>query len=223
MNLSESGRIIEPKTLVVTDLTREDLKLLEGPRVTPVVQKIRDSHHRVARLLALDMTMAEVARRTGYSYTRISYLTLDPAFKDLVAKYREKIDSKITQVEEEYVELLIGNRMKAERQISDKLDDADDEGEYLPTRDLIAISRDAADRTGFGKHSTQTNINVDWASKLERSINRSKRAAGAKVIEGSVVYPSPPLATDTPSSQGEAQVSADPTDVQPAPLISRRL
>lgn len=219
MNLSSRGKVLDTKTLSIVPITREDLKVLEGPRAGVAVSKIRDSHHRVARLLALDLSQTEVARRTGYSYTRVNLLWQDPAFRDLVSKYRAKIDAKITEVEEEYVELLVGNRMKAERQISDKLDAADEADELLPTRDLLAISRDAADRTGFGKHSTQTNINVDWASKLERTIARSKRASNAKIVEGQVI-PSPPLAAQPP--QGEAQEVGSSHDAPTAPLIQRR-
>ena len=67
---------------------------------------------------------------------------------------------------------------KAERQISDRLDEADETGESLPIRDLVAVSRDAADRLGLGKKSTVTNLNVDFAAKLEAAIGRS-----AKIIE----------------------------------------
>jgi hypothetical protein len=42
----------------------------------------------------------------------------------------------------------------------------------------MAISRDAADRTGHGKVQTNMNVNVDFASKLEAARRRSASARG---------------------------------------------
>ena len=56
----------------------------------------------------------------------------------------------------------------------------------LSIRELLSISRDAADRIGLSKRSIQTNVNVDWAAALDRAIARSRelpRSGDLKLIE----------------------------------------
>jgi hypothetical protein len=171
---SETGYLI---TIPPRALTRDDLMALKEPNRNPasVIAKLRESHHMVARLAALGLTNKEIAGRTGYSINRISMLRAAPAMKDLIAKYMERIDDKYDDEVEAYFSLIAKTMVQSERQISDKLDEADEKGELLPTRELLAISRDAADRLGYGKHTTQTNVNVDFAQKLEGMLLRSGR------------------------------------------------
>lgn len=133
----------------------------------------------VARLFARGLRQGQVANICGYSLLRIHQLEHDPAFQQLIAKYRQKVDAIFEEEVEGFVALATSNMIKAERQLADKLDQADEAEETLPTRDLISISRDAADRLGFGKRQTQVNVNVDFAAQLERAIART-----SKVIEG---------------------------------------
>lgn len=158
------------------ELTPEDLGTLVGKRPPqgPVVQRLRDSHHRVARLFASGMKATQVAHESGYSINRVVSLSNDPAFQELIAQYRDDVTQAFRQGIDEYARVATENMLKAERQIADKLDEADAEGELLPVRDLIAISRDAADRFGYGKRATQVNLNVDFAAQLDRAIKRSR-------------------------------------------------
>ena len=182
----------------IRPLTREDLAEIMIPRNAPVVQRLRDPHHHVVRLIAAGVRpMEEVARRSGYTIARIHGLNTDPAFKELVASYRGAIDAAFIRSQDDYYELATSNMVKAERQIAEKLERAEEEGELLPTRDLIAISRDAADRFGYGKKAMNVNVNVDFASKLEQAIARS----------GKVIDPSLPI---SPGADGQL------------PLIRRR-
>lgn len=169
--------------LGIRELSRDDLALLRDKRnKTHIVQRIRDPHHRLARLIAAGLTITDAAPRAGYSINRASQLLKhDPSFKELVASYREKVTEQFLESIDDYAQLATGNMLKAERMLADKLDDADEAGESLPTRDLIAISRDAADRFGYGKKNTNLNVNVDFASQLEKAIQRS-----GKVINGAV-------------------------------------
>lgn len=164
--------------LAITDirpLTREDLsEIINAPKYD-VMSRIRDPHHRVARLVASGIRpYEEIARRSGYSTMRINQLTADPAFMELVARYRREIDAAFISSQDDYYEMATANMLKAERMISEKLEIAEEEGSLPPVRDLLAISRDAADRFGYGKKATNVNINVDFASKLEKAISRSK-------------------------------------------------
>lgn len=164
--------------LNVRELTRDELARLAVKRtkVAPHVQKLRDSHHNVARLLAAGLRPFEVASRAGYSMPRIYTLQKDPSFISLVEYYRNLVNETFKENVDEWMQMAVSNGLKAERMVADRLDQADEEGVPLPVRDLLAISRDMADRTGRGKVSTNVNVNVDFASALEKAIDRSKRA-----------------------------------------------
>ena len=178
----------------VRSLVADDLPKLQERRTRPAANRFRDTHHNVARLFAAGLRHNEVARRAGYSLVRISILYADPAFQELIAYYRKLVTASFVAAVDEYMELGTSNMMKAERMIADKLEAADAEGETLPVRDLLAISRDAADRFGYGKKQTNVNVNVDFAAQLERAIRRS-----GKVIE-STANGAPPLGSPESSS-----------------------
>lgn len=169
------GRGRQPKDrtiLEVGPLTREDLARLEAPRKLPSIQRFRDSHHHLARLVAAGFRVQECADRSGYAVNTIHTFIRDPAFKEIVAQYRGQVNASFMQELDDYHDLLLRNRMKAERQLADKLEEAEALGETLPTRELIAIGRDAADRTGKGKHTTNVNVNIDFAAQLEARLKR---------------------------------------------------
>ncbi len=168
----------------VRELTPADIaRLDDGERGRlPAVQRFRDSHHWIARLVALGMRVDDIAERTGYSHTRLYTITSDPAFKELVVQKRETVDESYREEVDDYWRLATSNMMKAERMIGDKLDKADEEGELPPMRDLVSVSRDAADRFGYGKRSLSVNLDgKDFAAALERANQRS-----SQVIEGTV-------------------------------------
>ena len=195
----------------VRPLTRDDLVKLREPRVkvrSPI--RLRDSHHRIARLIAAGLSRDQVQVKVGYSKDRLSHLVTSPAFEELVSKYRGMVDAAFVQGIDDYYDIATQNMLKAERQIADKLDEADEVGETLPLRELVAISRDAADRFGYGKKQTNTNINVDFAAAMEKAIARS----------GKHIEASPPVA----SISGPPR-SAPPSVVPPAgpEPIRRRL
>lgn len=183
------GRIAKKiEILGVRELTRGDLACLREPRNVSAVAKLRDPHHRLARLIASGLRPPEAAARCGFSVSRVYVLNIDPTFQDLVASYRKEVDAAFVQSQDEYYETATANMLKAERQIAEKLEAAEEEGELLPTRDLIAISRDAADRFGYGKKQTNLNVNVDFAAKLEKAIQRSGKVIDNQpMIEGNLV------------------------------------
>lgn len=163
----------------IRPLLREDLALLQVKRQPAVIQRLRDPHHRLARFIATGMRDEEAARLSGYSLGGVYRLRQDPAFQQLIAQYREIVKDSWADSVDEYHELATGNMLKAERQIAEHLDKADEEGELLPVKNLLDISRDAADRFGYGKKQTNVNVNVDFAAQLEKAIKRS-----GKTIEG---------------------------------------
>jgi hypothetical protein len=83
--------------------------------------------------------------------------------------------------------------LRAEAQIQEKLDAAEAEDETLPMRELLAIAKDRADRFGYGPKSTRVNVNVDFATQLDRAIERT-----SKVIEARPLHPNPLSAPTEP-------------------------
>ena len=200
----------EPRVLIAADLER----LRERRHVPTTPQKLRESHHMIARFAALGLDNHEVGARTGYSRERVGVLLEAPAMKELVALYRGKIDETYVKQVDTFFELATGNMLAAERHIADTIAELDEKDELLPVRTALAISRDAADRFGFGKHTSQTNINVDFAAKLEAAIARSGKGP---TIEASVAAHPPTRSVPPPSARPTREIAE-----RPQPLLRRR-
>lgn len=220
------GKIARAPTVTnVRALTRDDLALVVEKRPLSesraggnILQRLRDPHHRVARLIASGLKLTEVAELTGRSYAGLHLLNRDPAFNELVATYRGKVNAAWEREQDEYAQLATRNMLKAEAQIAEKLEAAEENNETLPTRDLIAISRDAADRFGYGKRQTNLNVNADFASLLEKAIARSGKGGPPSpvTIEGRALSSASqsPLAPEVPASD---------TPREPVPLAAAGL
>lgn len=187
-------------------LSRAELAVLKEPRPTASVQTLRDSHHALARAVAAGMSNAECAAATGYSMTRVSVLRQDPAFKNLVAHKRAMIDAEFASAGDAVIDYLKGNALKAAKMLSDKLDHADEQGEFLPTRDLLGIAELGFDRTGYGKQTKNLNVNVDFAANLERARRRTTEARTTRVIEASA-YHAPAPQSAVPSAPSARRVA----------------
>lgn len=183
------GKIARAPTITgVRPLTRDDLAILREPRSPKdaaggVVQRLRDPHHRLARMFAAGLRLAEIVSRSGYSYAHVASLQRDPAFQELIAKYREKVvESFVTDadpvVQEAMEQIHIGQRM-----VRETLERADEDGTPIPLRQLIALNADNMDRFGYGKRQMNLNVNADFAALLEKTISRSGKG---KTIEGVV-------------------------------------
>jgi len=204
---------------LIRPLTKDDLALLRPGRdpasSVGVIAKLRDPHHRIARLFAAGLRTDEVVARSGFSYSRVLALANTPAFKELIAKYREKVDASFIATMDDYHEIATSNMLKAEVQISERLETAEEEGTQLPIRDLLAISRDAADRFGYGKRNMNVNVNVDFAAQLEKTIARTK----STVIDAVAA----PLQPQPPMGEVRVPASPPPPSAHPTlPLIRRR-
>ena len=191
-----------------TPLAAKDLERLKDPRfVATSPQTLRDSHHMIARLAAMGLRIFQIAERTGYSYQRVRALLDSPAMEELVAQYRRKVDEEFVEGADAFFSLATQNMLAAERHIADHIAELDQTGELLPVRTALAISRDAADRFGYGKKTQNLNINVDFAAQLERAIQRSGK--------GPVIDATPtavPVSAPHPTRQAGAQ----------QPLLRRR-
>ena len=234
MALPRTRPAMKREILSITPLTKDDLALLREPRRAVAVKKIRDSHHHLARLFASGCDIPTVCRRTGYTMARVSRIRKSPAFENLVQEYRAMVNETWLESVDDYQEIVLGNMIRAELLVADKLAEAEEDEEIkIPMRDLLAVSRDAADRMGYGKKSTNVNVNVDFASQLEKAVRRSN---AARVIDASVMKEiagaNMPRGTEAPAkampllAQGHSpapQTPATPVQVESAaPLQFRR-
>jgi len=201
----------QPRALTAPDLER----LRETRFVATSPQKLRDSHHMVARLTAAGNTPIEVAHLTGYSRERVTVLVNSPMMKELIAQYRQKVDQAFVENQDAFFAMATANMLAAERHIADQIAELDEAGELLPIRTALAISRDAADRFGYGKKTQNLNINVDFAAQLERAIARS-----GKQIDGSVAQPAPGSPPSARRAVGLAPAS-QPSAAPPQRILRR--
>jgi hypothetical protein len=155
-------------------MTREDIELLREPSSVVRINKLRDIHHIIARLIVTGMSNNEIAAEVGYTPSRISILRTSPAMQELIAKYRADDNTEWRIKRDEYYDDIVRAGRKAWRQINDTLDEAEDTGERIPLRELRAIADSSGDRVGYHKRTANLNVNVDFASKLEAAISRSR-------------------------------------------------
>ncbi len=168
-----------PRVVGVRPLMREDMLRLQEPRPPQNRPKaMRETHHRLARMVAAGFRTEEILRLTGYSYTRFHQLSKDPAFMELVAQYRGKVDEAFLRGVDEFYETSTSNMLRAERKIEQILDD-DDEGTLekpLSINQLMALTADRADRFGYSKKVVNRNENVDFAAMMEQIARSSGRS-----------------------------------------------
>lgn len=185
----------------VREVTEADLALLateKGVRA-PAVQRLRDSHHMVARLLAEGQRPESVIAATGYSASRISILQADPAFQELVAFYRKEVDTAFADLQDRMASLALD----VAAEIQDRLND---EPEEINTTQLMALLSLTADRTGHGVSTKSTNVNVN--------VNLGERLRAARERAASPLLPLPgpkPIQAPAPIIEGEV-ISRGPTD-----------
>lgn len=208
------GRIAtNPEVLETRPLTREDLVLLREPRGpdasragSGAVQKLRDPHHRLARLIAAGFRGHELVLRSGYSTQRIHTLQKDPAFIELIAKFREKVDEAYIDemVSAEFNDrqaLAILSRQRLERVIEA---DEDPENKAIGLRDMNQTIADLQDRFGTPKLKTTLSLNSEFAKTMEEAIARANKVREAKVID---VRPNAPQAQAEQQSPGESNLN----------------
>lgn len=160
----------------VREMLPEDLLELESmPKgsETPALNKLRASHHALAKLLSTGTSNIDASRMLGISQSRISILRNDPSFKDLITHYAGiqeiafiGMQEKLAQVGADTLEVL------HER----VLDDSD----KIATDVLVKIAEMTLDRTGHGK---QSNINVKSLTLSVEDLERIKGVQNENVIQ----------------------------------------
>ena len=155
-------------------LSREDMAA-QTPSFVPTLpaERLRDSHRRVARLAAQGLRNRQIAEATGFCEQRVWQLLRSPAMIELVEHFRGLVDSAFAHDQDHYYSIARSNMVKAERMISDRLEEADLGEVKISVKDLKAIARDAADRFGYGKRKTEIRATFSFAEKMEAAQRRS--------------------------------------------------
>jgi hypothetical protein len=156
----------------VREVTPQDLASLDAVKgsTAPTLSRIRDSHHALARIVALGHTNIEAAAITGYTPGRVSVLRSDPAFQDLVAHYKSRADEQFAD---------LGGRMKAISLdvLSELHERIIEHPEEFSPKDLTDAFKTVADRIGYGPASkTESNVSVRFslAAVVEEALRLEK-------------------------------------------------
>lgn len=168
-----------PSAVVLRELDGADLALLEtekGVKASPL-KRLGERHHALARCLASGMSPGQAAITCGYTGSRVSILQDDPAFKELLDFYRADVTEKYLDMHG----VLAGLSLDAAMALRERLEeDAQLDEPKMSVGQLTELVKLGADRTGFGPQSSQVNVNVDLAGRLQAARER----VANRTIEG---------------------------------------
>jgi len=122
----------------------------------PPLKAIRNTHHRLAQLLAAGMDETRAARLCNYSPHRVSVLKSDPAFAELLTYYASKVEEEF----DDFVTAASSLSLDFLGELQRRLDETPDA--FKPSELLEAV-RTLADRSGHGPQSS-TKSTVDLRS-----------------------------------------------------------
>lgn len=195
------------------ELTQEDvLRLAFDQKTTnvPSIQKIRNSHHFVARLLAEGRKSYEIGLITGYTPGRISQLARDPTFKELIAYYKANLSEVYVDVHRR----LASFALDALEEIQSRLDE---EPERFSNKELNEYMNAALDRSGYGPTSTTqvkggvTVITDEILYKIKEEAERRRLgivrtlSGPGEVIDSVPVQSSPNVSEEEESERSEGE------------------
>jgi hypothetical protein len=162
---------------IVRPLTSADMACIKPYKYLPqkkqsALKRLSERHRNLARVIATGIPIWEAAAVTGYTPSRISYLNDDPAFKNLVRFYSEAKD----EIFETMYEKLAGMGSEAADILRDRMEEKPDTIEDDMLLNMVKVG---ADRSGFGPQSTNVNVNVNIADRL----NSARKRIAARHID----------------------------------------
>lgn len=167
-----TGRAAKPcSATLVRELDSADIALLgeEKGSKAPPLKRLSERHHALARCLAQGMSPGDAAINCGYVPSRVSILQADPAFQELLSFYRQDVNEKYMDMHS----VLAGLSLDAAMELRERLeDDTQTDEKKISVGQLVELTKLGADRTGFGPQSSQVNVNVDLAGRLEAARKR---------------------------------------------------
>jgi hypothetical protein len=154
---------------IVRELTQDDLARLDEPRPSAkppaVIKRLHERHHALARFVAAGLTNWEASALTGYEPSRISILRNDPTFRNLVSFYGEKKDALIADMHLR----LSGLSVDAIDELRNRLEEKPEE---FTNGQLLDMVKAGADRSGHGPSTTNVQVNVGLAQRMDNARRR---------------------------------------------------
>jgi len=178
------------------------------------LKKIRNHHHRIAKMLAKGVDHATIAEQTGMTIQRVTVLACDPSMAELVAHYGDHGVEIVIDMHEQY-------RATTGIALEELQDRLEEQPEEFTAMQLLDVVERLGDRCGMGPKSSldakvAIGVGVISDSILEQVKGAVNVAAKGRVFQGQT-SPSNSLGVEvgtTPSSIGEA-----PRELQgPKPL-----
>jgi hypothetical protein len=126
------------------------------PSTVSHVQKLRESHHALARALARGQTPIQASQATGYRVSRIYLLLRDPTFMDLVTYYKTDDEEARADIEARFA----GMTADFMQELHDRLLD---DPESLKPELLHDVIKTFADRAGYAPVSRSKNLNINYS------------------------------------------------------------
>lgn len=179
------------------------------------IARIRDRHHTIARMVAREMPDERICYIMGMTPQSLDLLKdQTPAFQELVHYYKGRPD-KIAVVEE-YLDQKARIARLAQLEIHDRLIE---EPEKVSLSELLRVTSDFDDRTGFSKQSVNVNVNLDLAARLEHQRRTRQRSLAGAGDGGGALSPPVPSADSAPPL---LELSANPPSSSgtPEPVVS---
>lgn len=219
------GKTKVPLTASVTkELTAKDVKEVGvaqvGVHTTPPLKKLRESHHKLARLLAQGYTPHECHLLTGFCKSRISILQADPSFIDLVAYYRDLVQDifvdtvdRMKQLTDDAIGILQERIVEDPDSISDSL--------------ALEIITKIGDRAGFSPVSKSAVVHLpvdEFALSQIKSKVRDRESGKVKEItktENCVEYKISETVSREPERVSSGEGSLVGAQVRTAPAVQR--
>lgn len=209
LGLDDTPPPVTKEPLYVRDLTSDDIKSLStravyGSQPGTLIQKLRAPHHTLARLVAEGKKHQECSAITGYTVEYVVMLERDPAFKELVAYYKEQVSAAYINVHERLAVLgatameILQERLTDEEQVK-----------KLSVGALREIMNDALDRSVAPSKVNQGAFGAGGQQDLPRAININFVSASPGLLA--------PVPTGA-ASQPQAGQGGNPRPTMPAML-----
>lgn len=144
---------------------------------TPTIKSIRNTHHRLAQLLAGGMDEVQAALLCNYSVNRVSILKSDPAFKELLAYYARNVAV-------EFQDFVSAAAALSEDVVHRLQQIMDEEPEKLSPSTLIEMGKFLADRSGNAPvtRTHNVNVNIGMGDRIRAARLRAEEAQRAQLL-----------------------------------------
>lgn len=146
-------------------LTNDELETLNSNRgiSAPQIKSIRQTHRRLAQLLAMGTTDAVAASLVGLHPSRVSILKSDPAFSALMQTFQQHKDNQVVDLLEKLSEV----SMNALDELRDRLLE---EPEKISNGQLMEIITNGLDRLGHSPTHKVAIATVDINELKQRAL-----------------------------------------------------